>query len=830
MKPRASINRLYLSERLSGLLAQIEGYRMTTVIAPMGYGKSTAIKWWQAQYRAQHPDALLLQQTICSDSPAEFWQGLCRCLRKYPVLEKELRALGFPKDKERIQLLAQLLEDALEETSRPVYYILDDLHFFPDPALPALLAQLAQALPDQLHLILLSRDRIFDEATQFHLGGRLLSIHASDLRLTREELLAYAQACGLPLPADTATELAHVSEGWVSLIYLIFCLFLQTGQWQLDTRNIFQLMEQVMLLPLDPASQRFLSVNALADSFTRAQAEFLWQEDCGQLLEGLSSRNAFITRGEGGVYRYHYMLRQVARRHFDALDPADQRHYRLRLAQWYRQGEDYFQAALCFAQCEDWDGLLEALGLDLGRSIFPERLPTVMRWLDDCPEARLLPHPAAINTFLTVLFYARDIPRMLRLQALLRQSMAGLASLPASQREQLEGEAHLRLSFLAFNDISAMSRHQRKIRALLPGPRNPWTQGSPSVLLLYHSACGKLDQENEEMRTCIPIYVQIARGHGGGADALMRGETHLMRGQLSDGELAYYQAHTAAVENGDFSIQAAAAFLRARLALYQGQAARLPSLWDEIRQTLYRACQFRLLDTVDLAQGWLYASLGLTDRVPDWLLRGEEGARRVVPLLLPIYQVLSGQILLAQGRWALVAARKEAVAARCEEARFALCTILLHIQTAVALEHLDRRDEARAALRTALAQALPDGILLPFAEMPPCMDALLTELTPDHPAQRAAIQALAATFRAGRRALLRRDKPVEEAYGLTRRELEVARLAAQRISNQEIARQLGLSENTVKNHLNRSYDKLGIAGPERNKRAQLSDLLDPPGT
>jgi DNA-binding CsgD family transcriptional regulator len=56
--------------------------------------------------------------------------------------------------------------------------------------------------------------------------------------------------------------------------------------------------------------------------------------------------------------------------------------------------------------------------------------------------------------------------------------------------------------------------------------------------------------------------------------------------------------------------------------------------------------------------------------------------------------------------------------------------------------------------------------------------------------------------------------------GLTRRENDVARRAAQGRSNREIADELSLSIRTVENHLQRVYDKLGLAG-----RRELSPVV-----
>lgn len=52
------------------------------------------------------------------------------------------------------------------------------------------------------------------------------------------------------------------------------------------------------------------------------------------------------------------------------------------------------------------------------------------------------------------------------------------------------------------------------------------------------------------------------------------------------------------------------------------------------------------------------------------------------------------------------------------------------------------------------------------------------------------------------------NSPALAALGITRREHEVLGLIAAGRSNKEIARQLGLSPNTVKTHLARLYEKL----------------------
>jgi DNA-binding CsgD family transcriptional regulator len=59
---------------------------------------------------------------------------------------------------------------------------------------------------------------------------------------------------------------------------------------------------------------------------------------------------------------------------------------------------------------------------------------------------------------------------------------------------------------------------------------------------------------------------------------------------------------------------------------------------------------------------------------------------------------------------------------------------------------------------------------------------------------------------------------LEEALPLTRREREVATLAARGLTNKQIAERLVVSERTVGNHLYSVYAKLGVNGRDDLRR------------
>ncbi|MGZ8455255.1 MAG: response regulator [Gemmatirosa sp.] len=64
------------------------------------------------------------------------------------------------------------------------------------------------------------------------------------------------------------------------------------------------------------------------------------------------------------------------------------------------------------------------------------------------------------------------------------------------------------------------------------------------------------------------------------------------------------------------------------------------------------------------------------------------------------------------------------------------------------------------------------------------------------------------------------DDALRKQYGLTAREVEVARLLADGRSNHEVAERLGIRENTARNHTERVMKKLGTS-----KRARVGPIL-----
>jgi DNA-binding CsgD family transcriptional regulator len=76
-----------------------------------------------------------------------------------------------------------------------------------------------------------------------------------------------------------------------------------------------------------------------------------------------------------------------------------------------------------------------------------------------------------------------------------------------------------------------------------------------------------------------------------------------------------------------------------------------------------------------------------------------------------------------------------------------------------------------------------------------------------------------AQYISDRKTVEKKDVKRREDLGITPRELEILELIAQGMSNREIAEKLYVSENTVKTHSSRVFDKLGAR--RRTQAVQL---------
>jgi DNA-binding CsgD family transcriptional regulator len=318
-------------------------------------------------------------------------------------------------------------------------------------------------------------------------------------------------------------------------------------------------------------------------------------------------------------------------------------------------------------------------------------------------------------------------------------------------------------------------------------------------------------------------------------------------GQLEEAEALAAADFAAAVAGGSLTVQAVACMVVARVQLARGNVAAAADHAREARN-LFRQRPFRtLVHTVLIYLAMAEALGGSGDR-----------ARAALDELdgmgMPTGDINAIELRRARA-WAEVAAGNLAAAHTHLQEAAALArhrgdvvweSDVVHdlARLGWAPEAVDRLHELAgivegdmAPTRARHAAALVDTDPAALAEASSGFEAMGARLLAAEAAASAAValrrngdqrraaaaeQRAAALARACRGAMTPALRAIETQALLSSREIEVAALAAAGLANKDIAARLTVSVRTVENHLQRVYDKLGVA-----RRADLAQALAP---
>lgn len=827
-KRKPSFNTIYISERVQECLRPIARCALTTVVAPMGYGKTTAINWFLAE-KTKGGKAVAIRLSIYSEKLPMLWRSAQDAFR-FAGLDV-LSAFDFPTSEAAATLVLEELCRAFSSGKTAYYLFLDDFHLLRDERAVRFICRISARLPENAHLIVASRDRFLPAGEIVRLGGNLHQIGMEHLRLNHTELAVYAHRCGAELSEQQLEALLRSSEGWFSAIYLNLRALSERGRLPDASSDIFEMFTAAMIDPLPPGRQKFLAVMGLADEFTAEMARFVTENpETDAIIQDLTCQNAFVTRlPDSQRYRFHHMMKECALRKFRTLPEQSQICYWNRFGSWYGAQGQYLHALGAYGRSGNSDAALTIIEKDAGNllsALHPEEL---LERLNACPEEVLTRHPTAILVLMRRLFTWRQIPKMLQLKALLERAIAESPDMPEEERGNLLGECDLIMSFLMYNDITKMSELHRSASRQMSRPAvtiqagSSWTFGSPSVLMMYYRAPGELQKETHEMHECMPHYYRITNGHGLGAELVMDAEASFMQGKLHEAEIGLARARAAIAGSGQENMALCCDFLELRL-LGSGGRRRLDV--KARAEALLARHDVVLLNMFESILAYYYALLQEAEKIPDvFRLHRLDTVNYFAPGK-PMMELIENQVYLAQGEFPRVIGRSEPLLSGCESLHYALVALHIRLQTASAYEALGNRAMARKLLIRALEDAEPDGFVLPFAENAPYLmnhySALSRELETPFAAS---VCELSERWLSRQQTSGSRQEPIEALRELSERERSVAQLMALRKTNREIAETLFLSEGTVKQYINRIYSKLQLTGTAQEKRRALTALL-----
>ncbi len=198
--------------------------KLTTVVAPAGYGKTTLVGDWLRT--TSGPAAWLTLDAADNDSNL-FLAYLAAALRQARFdLGPDPQAYLQAAQGAALQPVFAGWINRLSVLDTPLTLVLDDYQFITNPAIHEGMAFLLDHLPPRVHLLLATRTDPPLPLHRYRARRQMVEVRADDLRFTPQEIdLFLQQSAGVTLGDEQIRVLDERIEGWAAGIQMAVLSF-----------------------------------------------------------------------------------------------------------------------------------------------------------------------------------------------------------------------------------------------------------------------------------------------------------------------------------------------------------------------------------------------------------------------------------------------------------------------------------------------------------------------------------------------------------------------------------------------------------------------------
>ncbi len=807
--------------------------KLILVSAPAGFGKTTLVAQWHAQVGQGELPLGWVSLDHADQDPVRFWLHALSALEgALPGSTGEAIPMLRSAPPAPTESVLMAVVNAFAEVGQDCFLVLDDFHLIESEDVRTGVRFLLEHLPPSLHLVLLTRNDPPLSLARMRARGELAEVRAQDLRFSAEEAAEMLTALrGMEISHELITALATRTEGWAAGLQLA-ALSLEgradvTGFIEAFVSNhhylVDYLVEEILHSQPEPIQQFLLSTSVL-ERVCGPLGEAVSGIPGGRaILEMLEQRGLFTVAldSERQWFRYHHLFADILRTHLEHAHPEKVAELYRKAAAWFDERDmtaDAVRAALSAGEF----GYAADLTERAADALWQEgHIETLRSLLGAIPGSVLATRPRLlIRNARLLLLVDSDAPAAKRLlgeaitdEPLLKAQIATLQGAIARS----EGNSSL-----------AVSLCQQAIDAL-PADEGFWWPIAGTILALAY-------QQNGDLGAALPVLhegSQRSRRAGDLFSSVMlssvAGDMEMALGLLHRAHATYQEALRLVASSGGHvrsvgMIHAGLGVLlyewdqveKAREHLELGRELGLryghfDSIWragksltqlNLMQGTVEQIRSNQLLGFTSTSKAYNPIAVASSQAQVAHLSLLEGNVAEAVRLCELVGEVLENglgsswpeslapaRVLLAVGRHEEAVQRLRRRLELVEAAGLVDAQIRTLALLAVALETVGDKEGALTTIGRARTLGQPHGYVRAFQDEGPVMLRLL--------GQAGRAPAVAAPVRDG-------------LEPLTEREMEVLRLAATGISNQEIGARIFITEGTVKNHLHNIIGKLGV--------------------
>jgi ATP/maltotriose-dependent transcriptional regulator MalT len=386
--------------RIDGALEAGGAGSVTLVVAPAGYGKTTAVRAWCASRNA----ALVWVTLDAGDNdPVLLWRYVASAMdRVRPGLARgalrRLEVAGGP-----VEVAVDELMSGAAGLGREMIVVFDDLDAVASQEGLSSIDHALGGLPANVRLVLLARVDPALRLARLPAARELIEVRADDLAFTAAEARELLVALGrLDLGPEEISILVERTEGWPAALVLAW-LWLRDLEdpagavraFGGDNRFVAEYLSGEVLAALDEESRAFLYGVAVLGEFTADMCDaVLDRSDSATRLVELERSNLFVSRLErGGWFQIHALFAEYARARLALLEPGASAVLHRRAAVWLRSQGLAVEAVRHAAAAGDHELVAELLAEHHLPLIRSGASRTLLQWVGTLPEDHVVRNP-----------------------------------------------------------------------------------------------------------------------------------------------------------------------------------------------------------------------------------------------------------------------------------------------------------------------------------------------------------------------------------------------------------------------------------------------------
>ena len=332
--------------RLHARLLDNARSRLSIVVAPAGWGKTTLLSQW-AHDPAESRGMVWVSLDEADDDPVRFWTYVLTALRRdvAGLTDATLGALATP-GLEPVDLAVPTLLNELTALDSEHVLVLDDYHLLSHQGIHESVEFLLAYLPAALRVVIAGRYDPPLPLARLRARGELTELRAADLSFSPDEAAALLSAIGdAAVDPATAASLHERTEGWAAGLQLAALTIRDAErpadaatQLHGDDRHILDYLSTEVVDRLASEHRDLLVRTSVLERLSGPLCdEVLDRTGSAAVLDALDRADLFVTpldpRREW--YRCHRLFRDVLLRRLTADGPEERARTLTRAADWF---------------------------------------------------------------------------------------------------------------------------------------------------------------------------------------------------------------------------------------------------------------------------------------------------------------------------------------------------------------------------------------------------------------------------------------------------------------------------------------------------------------